>query len=195
MPTPIQLIVGLGNPGAKYQQTRHNAGVWFIDNICRLENCALRPEAKFQGLHGVVSLAGQDCHLFVPSTFMNLSGIAVRAVASFYKIPTEALLVAHDEIDLDPGTVRLKFDGGHGGHNGLRDIIEHLGTKQFHRLRIGVGHPGRSEDVVDYVLNPPSKADRQEIDLAMQDAEGVLPLVMKGEFQKAMHKLHSVDEK
>jgi peptidyl-tRNA hydrolase, PTH1 family len=189
--TGIQLIVGLGNPGAEYEHTRHNAGEWFVRSLADDANITLRPTAKFRGAHGIATIKNHECHLFVPATYMNLSGQAVQAIASYYKILPENMLVAHDEIDLPVATVRLKFDGGDGGHNGLRDIISHLSSKKFYRLRIGVGHPGRSKDVADYVLSPPKKSERAEIDTALSAAENILPYVMKGEYQQAMQLLHS----
>jgi PTH1 family peptidyl-tRNA hydrolase len=191
MDSGIQLIVGLGNPGTEYENTRHNAGAWFVASLAEDAKISLRPNAKFKGLHGSTQIHGQDCHLLIPTTYMNLSGQAVRALADFYKIPPSAILVAHDELDLPVATLRLKFDGGHGGHNGLKDIIGHLSTKQFYRLRIGVGHPKNSADMVDYVLKPPSKSERLAINSALVAAEPVMPLVMQGDFQRAMHLLHS----
>lgn len=191
MTQPIQLIVGLANPGREYEQTRHNAGAWFIETIANQVGCQLRMEAKYHGLHGLVKLHHQTCHLLIPTTFMNLSGQAVSACMKYHKIPSSAILIAHDEIDLPVGTIKLKFDGGDGGHNGLKDIIRHLNTKQFYRLRIGVGRPVHSKDVVDYVLNPPSKADRHKIDESLERAELSLPLIMQGEMQKAMNQLHT----
>lgn len=187
----ISLIVGLGNPGAEYEQTRHNAGVWFVDALAAQTNTSLRPAGKFHGLHGTAKLAGHDFHLLIPTTFMNLSGQAVQALASYYKIAPENILVAHDEIDLPAGEIRLKFDGGHGGHNGLRDIIRHLNSNKFYRLRIGVGHPGNSNLVHDYVLNAPKKSERELIDNALQTAEKIVPLMLKGDMQKAMQELHT----
>jgi PTH1 family peptidyl-tRNA hydrolase len=178
--TGIHLIVGLGNPGAEYEHTRHNAGEWFVRSLADNANVTLRPTAKFRGSHAIATIKDHD-----------LSGQAVQAVASFYKIPAEAILVAHDEIDLPVATLRLKFDGGAGGHNGLSDIISHLNTKKFYRLRIGVGHPGPRNNVSDYVLSPPKKSERVEINNALISAEGILPYVMKGEFQQAMQVLHS----
>ncbi len=186
-----QLIVGLGNPGAEYERTRHNAGAWFIEELADKIHAILRPVTQFQGLHCFTQLYQHDCHLFIPTTFMNHSGQAVQALASYYKIAPEAILVLHDELDLPVGEVRLKFDGGHGGHNGLRDIIQHLGTNRFYRLRIGVGHPGNSKEVTDYVLKPPKKGEREQIDLALQEANKILPLVLEGAYQKAMHQLHT----
>lgn len=191
MSSPIQLIVGLANPGKKYAETRHNAGAWFIEELAKENNISLTAEPKFHGLHSQVTLHDQTCHLLIPTTYMNLSGQSVRACMSFYKIKPEAILVVHDEIDLPPGIARLKFDGGDGGHNGLKDIISHLHTKQFNRLRMGVGHPGNSKDVVDYVLDKPSKVQRQLINEALQKAAETLPLIMAGEIAKAMQQLHT----
>jgi PTH1 family peptidyl-tRNA hydrolase len=187
----ILLIVGLANPGAEYEDTRHNAGAWFVSALAEDANISLRHNPKFHGLHGTAKIKGHDCHLLIPSTYMNLSGQAIQALANYYKITPRAILVAHDELDLAPGIIRLKFDGGHGGHNGLRDTISHLNSKEFYRLRVGIGHPGNSKDVSDYVLSPPKKSERVEIDHALRAAEGILPLVMSGEFQKAMQLLHS----
>lgn len=191
MSSGIQLIVGLGNPGQEYEQTRHNAGAWFVFNLAHSTHTTLRHENKYHGMHAQIKVHGQDCHLLIPTTFMNLSGQSVKALASYYKISPDAILIAHDEIDLPAGQVRLKFDGGHGGHNGLRDIIRHLNTNQFHRLRIGVGRPTNSKEVVDYVLEAPGKSDRKLIDIALQDADRVLPLIIDGQFQKAMNELHT----
>jgi PTH1 family peptidyl-tRNA hydrolase len=190
-PPGITLIVGLGNPGAEYEKTRHNAGAWFVDAVAHTAHATLRSTTKFHGLHSAAKIDGKECHLLIPTTYMNLSGQAVQAVANFYKITADNILVAHDEIDLPVGDVRLKFDGGHGGHNGLRDIISHLGTNKFHRLRIGVGHPGNSKLVHDYVLHPPKKPEKELIENAIQDAEKILPLVLRGEYQKAMMALHT----
>jgi PTH1 family peptidyl-tRNA hydrolase len=187
----IQLIVGLANPGSEYEHTRHNAGAWFVSKLADDANITLRPNTKFKGLHGVAKVKGHECQLLVPTTYMNLSGQAVAAVANYYKIPPAAILIAHDEIDLAVATIRLKLDGGDGGHNGLGDIITHLQTKKFYRLRIGVGRPDKGYDVVDYVLHPPKKTERVAIDAALLNAESILPLLMQGEFQKAMHMLHS----
>jgi len=187
----IHLIVGLGNPGAEYENTRHNAGAWFVSELAHTCHTTLRPVSKFQGFHGIGHLHGHDFHLLIPSTFMNLSGQSVSALASYYKISPQNILIAHDEIDLAVADVRLKFDGGHGGHNGLRDIISHLNSNQFYRLRIGVGHPGVSHEVVNYVLKPPKKSEREEIDTALQQAQQILPNLLEGHFQKAMQQLHT----
>jgi PTH1 family peptidyl-tRNA hydrolase len=187
---PIQLIVGLGNPGDKYTATRHNAGAWFVEEVASTINCPLRPAIKLHGRHAIATKFDPECHLVIPSTYMNDSGLCLRAVANYYKIPPQAILIVHDDIDLPPGTIRLKFDGGSGGHNGLKDIIDHLHTRQFHRLRIGVGHPGHSNAVVDYVLNRPSTAERTLIDAAISRAHNLLPTLVKGDFAKAMQELH-----
>lgn len=191
----IQLIVGLGNPGKEYLHTRHNAGAWFVAELANKASVTLRHETKYHGMHAVTQLHQHACHLLIPTTFMNNSGQAVHACMNYHKISPPSLLIVHDEIDLPAGTVRLKYDGGDGGHNGLKDIIRHLSTKQFYRLRIGVGHPGNSKDVVDYVLHLPSKADRANIEDAMQRAQEVLPLILAGQLQQAMHQLHTNEEK
>lgn len=189
--TPIQLIVGLCNPGPEYEQTRHNAGAWFVEEVARRFNVNLRPEVKFKGLSGHFTEAGKTCRLLLPTTFMNLSGQAIRAIANFYKIPVDAILVAHDELDLPVGSIKLKQGGGHGGHNGLRDTISHLNSKDFFRLRIGINHPGDRSKVVDYVLKRPSKEDAQKIQYAIDDATRVLDTMLVGDMQKAMKDLHS----
>lgn len=190
MSPPIEMIVGLGNPGGNYEQTRHNAGFWCADALAQRNGGVFRVEAKFQAQVCRISLAQRECWLLKPTTFMNRSGLAVAALAGFYKIPVENILVVHDELDLPPGVVRLKQGGGHGGHNGLRDIIAQLGAS-FMRLRIGIGHPGNRDAVVDYVLQCPSVVDRQQIEAAMDTALLVIPDVVHGEMQRAMHSLHS----
>jgi len=186
----IDLIVGLGNPGSKYEQTRHNAGFWFVEEIARLKGAHFRPEAKFSGEVCKLVLEGRDVWLLKPDTFMNRSGLSVHKLASFYKIPVENILVAHDELDLEPGTARLKTAGGHGGHNGLRDIIAQMG-KEFHRLRIGIGHPGHRDQVSDYVLHRASKDEQISIDNSIDSALLVLSLLAEGSWEKAVHRLHS----
>lgn len=189
--TKVSLIVGLGNPGADYERTRHNAGFWFVDALAA---GGLRKEARFHGLCGDVRMGGQSCRLLEPQTFMNRSGRAVAAMVDYFRFDIEEVLVVHDEIDLPPGVARLKRGGGHGGHNGLRDIISALGgRKDFLRLRLGVGHPGHRDQVVDYVLHKPSKAEQASIDQAISDAIGVLPLVLDGDLERAMHRLHSTE--
>jgi len=187
----LKVIVGLGNPGSKYTETRHNAGFWFIDEVARKYSADFRPDKKFHGEVAKVSIEGNDIWLLKPNTFMNLSGRAVQSLLSFYRIDAQQCLVAHDEIDLPPGTIKLKTGGGHGGHNGLRDIINQLATKDFHRLRIGVGHPGSKDQVVDYVLRNPSRDDRISIDRDIDDAVAVLPDLASAALEQAMQKLHS----
>ena len=187
----INLIAGLGNPGAEYDQTRHNAGFWFVDEIARHYGGHFRLENKFNAEICKLNVEGKTVWLMKPQTFMNRSGQSVRALAHFYKIPFEQILIAHDELDLDPGVAKLKTGGGHGGHNGLRDLIAQLGNKGFHRLRLGIGHPGDRNQVVDFVLHRPSKDEQIEIDRAIDDSVRVLPELMAGEWEKAMHKLHS----
>lgn len=187
----LRVIVGLGNPGPKYTETRHNAGFWFIEEVARKYSATLRPEKKFHGEVAKIALEGKDIWLLKPDTFMNRSGLAVKSLMSFYRITAQQLLVAHDEIDLPPGTAKLKTGGGHGGHNGLRDIISQLGTNDFHRLRIGVGHPGSKDQVVDYVLHNASRDDRILIDRDIDDAVSVMPELASGALEQAMQKLHS----
>ncbi len=187
----IALIAGLGNPGPQYDATRHNAGFWFLDGLARAFGGQFRSEPKFHGELCRIHVGGEALWLLKPSTFMNRSGQAVAAVARFYKIPAEKILVVHDELDLPPGCARLKQGGGHGGHNGLRDIIARLGQRDFLRLRLGIGHPGPGHDVAAYVLHRPSAADEHRIEEAMAEAQAVLPLVVAGDLQKAMNRLHS----
>ncbi|GAB4275904.1 MAG: aminoacyl-tRNA hydrolase [Methylomicrobium sp.] len=189
--TGIKLFVGLGNPGNQYEDTRHNAGFWWIDHIARLNDARLNAEAKFFGLAGKVLLSGHEAWLLKPTTFMNVSGRSVAALAKFYKIPPEAILVIHDELDLPVGACRLKRGGGHGGHNGLKDIAAQLGSNEFWRLRLGIGHPGDRNAVVNYVLHAPSKSERQTIDRAIEDSAPLIAALLKGQFDQAMQTLHS----
>jgi len=189
--TPIKLIVGLGNPGPQYEKTRHNAGAWFIDYIAEETQAILRSSSKFQGLHALTRIGDTECHLLIPTTFMNLSGQSVQRVANYYKIPPNAILIAHDEVDLGVGDTRLKWDGGDGGHNGVKDIIRHLATKQFLRLRIGVGRPHHKNGVEEYVLMPPKKIEFDDIMRSLVNAYDILPLLLAGQVQKAMHQLHT----
>ena len=189
---PIQLIVGLGNPGAQYEETRHNAGFWYVEQLARANGVFLQPEKKFFGHTARITIGGQDVRLLNPSTFMNRSGQAVGAMATFFKIPPEAILVIHDELDLPAGVGRLKQGGGHGGHNGLRDIISALGnSREFVRLRVGIGHPGNSKEVVNYVLNKPSVAERQKIDAVIDEAVRVTDQAVNGARAKAVQELHT----
>lgn len=186
----MQIIVGLGNPGSEYEQTRHNAGFWFVDELAARHGGNFSFERKFNGDTARINIDGADVRLLKPMTFMNNSGQAVRAMASYLKVPMEKILVAHDEIDLPPGTVRLKKGGGHGGHNGLRDLVSHVGA-DFARLRLGVGHPGNKNDVVNYVLRRASLDDNRVIKEAIDEAADLMPLLVKQGFQKAMTRLHT----
>ncbi|MDD5384087.1 MAG: aminoacyl-tRNA hydrolase [Gallionella sp.] len=187
----IRLIVGLGNPGREYETTRHNAGYWWVNELARLQKLSFKSEAKYHGLTARGQLHGHEMLLLKPLTFMNVSGRAVGALAQFYKIAPAEILVVHDELDLPPGVARLKMGGGHGGHNGLKDIIAHLGSKDFWRLRLGIGHPGDRADVAGYVLNDPRREERELIDEAIQRALHVAPLIVEGKTEAAMLKLHS----
>ena len=191
--TPVELIVGLGNPGSKYDRTRHNAGADLVLELAKSLHVELKHESKFFGDTARVTLDGHDVRLLIPSTFMNLSGKSVNALAKFYQIAPEAILVVHDELDMDPGTVRFKKGGGHGGHNGLRDTIKSLGNNQdFARLRIGIGHPGQANLVSDYVLKKASPSDQQLIANSIDDALRHLPTAVEGQWEKAMTALHSL---
>ncbi len=190
--TAIKLIVGLGNPGSEYRGTRHNAGADFSEALARVTGITLRAESRFFGLAGQLTLAGHELRLLIPTTFMNRSGKAVAAMATFYKIAPQQILVAHDELDIPPGSARFKRGGGHGGHNGLRDIIPALGNdNDFYRLRIGIGHPGHASRVTGYVLGAPSAEDRLRIDASISEAISALPLLLAGDEVKAMTRLHS----
>ena len=189
----IQLIVGLGNPGAQYANTRHNAGAEFVEQLAARQIISLQADKKFHGLYGKTVINGQTVHLLIPTTFMNLSGQAVSALANFYKIPAENILVAHDELDLPPGTARFKLGGGHGGHNGLRDIISKLGNnKGFYRLRLGIGHPGYASAVAGFVLTKAPISERDKTQTAIDEALFQLPAAIQGDWHKAMNKLHSI---
>ena len=183
--------MGLGNPGSRYEDTRHNAGAWFVEELASSHTETLRLETKFNGLCARIALDGHDCRLLFPTTYMNNSGQAVIAMAKFFKIAPEEILVAHDELDLPIGQVKLKSGGGHAGHNGLRDIIAHLGSNNFQRLRIGISHPGHSAKVLDYVLGHAGRTERDKINSAIGAAISVLPTLVNGDFQKAMQTLHT----
>ena len=192
MDTPVEVIVGLGNPGPNYERTRHNAGADLVLELAKSLHVELKHESKFFGDTARVTLDGHDVRLLIPSTFMNLSGKSINALAKFYQIAPEAILVVHDELDKPPGEARFKKGGGHGGHNGLRDTIKCLGNnKEFARLRIGIGHPGNAKQVADYVLKKASPNDQQLIIDSIDDALRALPLAVAGEWEKAMLKLHS----
>ena len=185
----MKLIVGLGNPGDKYQGTRHNAGFWFVERFAAESHTALRKDAKFQALVGRHEASGT--WLMLPQSHMNLSGRPVQMLASFFRIAPADILVAHDELDFPPGTVRMKQGGGVAGHNGLKDISARLASHDYWRLRIGIGHPGDRDAVTNYVLNKPAQEDRAAIDAALGAALEILPLVLAGDIQGAMLKLHS----
>lgn len=189
--TEIRLIVGLGNPGGKYEDTRHNAGFWFVDRLVRDYGGVFAAEPKFFGESCRIRQGGREVWLLKPMTFMNRSGQSVSSFARYFRIDPGQILVAHDELDLSPGVVRLKQGGGHAGHNGLRDIISALDAREFWRLRIGIDHPGDSSEVVNYVLSRPSRADAEEITQGIERAADLLPLILSGEWQRVMHRLHS----
>ena len=188
------MLVGLANPGPEYANTRHNAGAWFIEELAARYNCTLKHDPKYHGLTGKVIIQGQEFKLLIPTTYMNLSGKAVGSLANFFKIPVENILVAHDEMDLDPGVAKLKKGGGHGGHNGLRDTIKCLGNNSdFARLRIGIGHPGNARQVVDYVLKKAPPSEQELINISIDDSLRALSLAVSGQWERAMTKLHSTD--
>ncbi|WP_445400268.1 aminoacyl-tRNA hydrolase [Zobellella sp. An-6] len=189
---PIELIVGLGNPGPEYAHTRHNAGAWYLAELARLHGGQLKEEAKFFGWTGRVRIAGRDVRLLIPATFMNRSGKAVAAMANFYQIPPEAILVAHDELDLPPGSARFKQGGGHGGHNGLKDIISCLGnSKDFYRLRLGIGHPGHKSQVAGFVLTKAPATEQSLLDATVDEAVRATDMLFSEGMIKAMNRLHA----
>lgn len=194
MENGIRLIVGLGNPGKEYEDTRHNAGFWLVDRLVDELHGVFRAEAKFHGLAAKVSLERQDLWLLKPQTYMNASGRAVAALAGFYKIEPAEILVVHDELDLPPGAAKLKKGGGHAGHNGLRDIAAALKTPDFWRLRLGIGHPGDRAKVVDFVLHPPRKEEADAIGDALNQSLPVIGPLARGDFAAAMHQLHTKDK-
>ncbi|OFT24271.1 aminoacyl-tRNA hydrolase [Neisseria sp. HMSC03D10] len=191
MSNKIKMIVGLGNPGSEYEQTRHNAGFWFIDELAWQYKATLKEEKKFFGSVARISISGSDLWLLKPSTFMNRSGQAVAALAQFYKIKPEEILVVHDELDIPCGRIKFKLGGGNGGHNGLKDIQARLGTPDFYRLRLGIDHPGNRNLVVGYVLNKPSPEHRQQIDEAINKSLKAVPMLLAGEWEEAVRFLHS----
>lgn len=190
--TAIQLIVGLGNPGAEYEQTRHNAGAWFVERVAASEGVTLAADRKYFGLTGRFRHQGQDVRLLIPTTYMNRSGQAVAALAGFFRIPIDSILVAHDELDMPPGVAKLKQGGGHGGHNGLRDIIAQMANQNsFQRLRIGIGHPGDSKLVSNYVLGRAPRNEQELIEASIANSLAVLPQLLDGDLKTAMQRLHS----
>ncbi len=187
----IRLLVGLGNPGAEYEATRHNAGFWWIDAVARELKVSLAPEKAYHGRVARTSVQGQTLWLLEPQTFMNLSGKSVAALARFFKIQPAEILVAHDELDLPPGQVKLKFGGGHAGQNGLRDIHAQLGTGDYWRLRIGIGHPGVKSEVSNWVLGKPMAEQRTAMEEAIARSVKAWPLLVAGDMEKAMQAVHS----
>jgi PTH1 family peptidyl-tRNA hydrolase len=187
----LRLIVGLGNPGPEHIRTRHNAGFWFVDALADRMGGRFGLESKLFGETAKVEIAGHNVWLLKPATFMNLSGKSVTAALRYWKIEPEEALLAHDELDLPPGTARLKFDGGHGGQNGLRDTMRLLGHGRFHRLRLGIGHPGHKDKVTPWVLGRPGRDDEAALLRAIDDAIDVLPLAVAGDFNEAMKRLHT----
>lgn len=187
----LRLIVGLGNPGPEHARTRHNAGFWFVDALAEKLGERFGLESKLFGQTAKVVIGGQPVWLLKPATYMNLSGKSVTAALRYWKIEPREALLAHDDLDLPPGTARLKFDGGHGGQNGLRDTMRLLGHGQFHRLRVGIGHPGHKDQVTPWVLGRPGRDDEASILRAIDDAIEVLPLAVAGDFNEAMKRLHT----
>lgn len=190
----MKLVVGLGNPGRQYAATRHNAGFWWVDRLAARHHAALKPETRFHGLTARIAQGGTEVWLLEPQTFMNGSGRAVGALARFYKIAPEEMLVVHDELDLEPGVARLKHGGGVAGHNGLKDIAAQLGSKDFWRLRIGIGHPGDKHAVVDYVLHPPRQEEAPLIEEALSRSLELWSLMAPDNYQAAMLKLHTKEQ-
>ncbi|WP_311751980.1 aminoacyl-tRNA hydrolase [Proteus columbae] len=188
----IKLIVGLANPGADYAQTRHNAGAWYVDLLAQRHQQSLKEESKFFGYTARINLNGNDVRLLVPTTFMNLSGKSVQAMANFYRIELDEILVAHDELDLPPGVVKMKLGGGNGGHNGLKDIQSKFANNpNFYRLRIGIGHPGDKNKVVGFVLGKPPMSEQKLIDDAIDEALSCTDILMRDGYEKAINRLHS----
>ena len=187
----LRLIVGLGNPGPEHARTRHNAGFWFVDALAEQAGVRFGLESKLHGETAKAVIAGQNVWLLRPATYMNASGRSVAAALRFWKIDPGQMLVAHDELDLPPGTARLKFDGGHGGQTGRRDTIQHLGHGKFHRLRLGIGHPGHKDKVTSWVLGRPGRDDEASMLRAIDDALAVLPLVVDDRHDEAMKRLHT----
>lgn len=187
----MQLIVGLGNPGTKYAPTRHNVGAWFVEALAHQHKQSWQLASKFHSRVAEIHFAEEVIKLAIPTTYMNLSGQAVGALAHFYKIPPNEILVVHDELDLPAGVIRLKHDGGHGGHNGLRSIIEHLRSVAFYRLRIGIGRPPRGDDVANFVLSKPPAEEKTTLDTAITHTLAHMDLIFANNISKAMHILHS----
>lgn len=192
MSQPIKLLVGLGNPGAEYERTRHNAGAWVVEELARMNNVMLKNEPKFFGLTARIMKNGEDLRLLIPTTYMNLSGKAIAALAKFYQIAPEEIMVAHDELDLPPGVAKFKKGGGHGGHNGLKDTISKLGNnKEFYRLRIGIGHPGHKDKVAGYVLGKAPAQEQECLNAVVDESVRCLDILLKDGLTKAQNRLHT----
>ncbi|MGO2499370.1 MAG: aminoacyl-tRNA hydrolase [Vibrio litoralis] len=192
MTQPIKLLVGLANPGPEYAKTRHNAGAWVVEELARVHNVTLKDESKFYGYTGRIMVNGQDLRLLIPMTFMNLSGKSVSALAKFYQIKPEEIMVAHDELDLPPGVAKFKKGGGHGGHNGLKDIIaKQANNKDFYRLRIGIGHPGHKDRVAGYVLGKAPTKEQELLDAVVDESVRSLDILLKDGLAKAQNRLHT----
>ncbi len=188
----IKLIAGLGNPGPEYTKTRHNAGVWFVEELAQRNNISLRPEKKYAGLYGKGEIGGELVHLLIPTTFMNRSGQAVAPLANFYRISVDNILIAHDELDIPPGSIKIKKGGGHGGHNGLKDIIARMANnKEFYRLRIGIGHPGHRDKVTGHVLGKAPKNEQDLIESAIDEAARCFDIWQTQSLLKAQQRLHA----
>ncbi|RHW75425.1 aminoacyl-tRNA hydrolase [Colwellia sp. RSH04] len=188
----IKLIAGLGNPGPEYTRTRHNAGVWFVEELARRNNITLRPEKKYSGLYGKGIIGNDVVHLLIPTTFMNRSGHSVAPLANFFRIEVDNILIAHDEMDMLPGSVKIKQGGGHGGHNGLKDIIACMANnKNFYRLRIGIGHPGHKDKVTGHVLGKAPATEQAHIDDAVDEASRCFEVWQKEGLTKAQQRLHA----
>jgi PTH1 family peptidyl-tRNA hydrolase len=190
MAANFKLLVGLGNPTAQYEKTRHNAGFWFLDEVAAQHRLPFRSEQRFHGLTARLELNGDMVFLLKPTTYMNRSGLSVGALAKFFRIAPPNILVAHDDLDLPPGVVRLKRGGGHGGHNGLRDLVANLGSADFYRLRFGIGHPGDRAAVVSYVLNTPSAEENKIISGAIARVMPIFPNLLAGKLDSVMNQLH-----
>lgn len=187
----LKLLVGLANPGPEYKNTRHNVGAWFIESILSEKNCTFKFEKKFQANYSKISVLGHDVHVLVPQTYMNLSGQSVLAIMNFFKIKAEETLVAHDDLDLVPGVAKIKLGGGHGGHNGLKDIINRINSRDFLRLRLGIGHPGNRNYVSKYVVQPPNLEDRAKINVSIDNSLNVMEHIVEYQITKAQNTLHS----
>ncbi|MCD6056405.1 MAG: peptidyl-tRNA hydrolase [Gammaproteobacteria bacterium] len=192
--SPVLLFVGLGNPGSQYAKTRHNAGQWFIHALAKKAGASFSYDSKVKGDIATLRIGATTCRLLIPDDYMNCCGAIIKKTAAFYRIAPEAICVVHDELDLPAGTIRLKYSGGHGGHNGLRDMIDQLQTANFQRLRIGIGHPGQKQYIADFVLKPPAFEERIQIDNSISQALTIVDELIAGNLEKAMRLLHTSTE-